>query len=205
MGYKSIVGLELDKGRMHTDYITVVSGLPRSGTSMLMKMLQAGGLVPIVDGIRSADEDNPGGYYEFEKVKKMAEDISWLASAQGKVIKVISQLLADLPSHYRYKVLLIHREMAEVLASQQIMIKRRGQRTDAADDAEIGAIFQRHIKQIRSWLAAQDHFEVLDVQYADILSNPHRESLRIAAYLGEGFDAEVMAGVVDSKLYRQRK
>mgnify|MGYP001182717015 CR=1 FL=1 len=142
---------------------------------------------------------------EFEKVKKMAEDISWLASAQGKVIKVISQLLADLPSHYRYKVLLIHREMAEVLASQQIMLKRRGQLTDAVDDAEIGAIFQRHIKQIRSWLAAQDHFEVLDVQYADILSNPHRESLRIAAYLGEGFDAEVMAGVVDSKLYRQRK
>ena len=167
------------------------------------------GATPQVDGkiIRLAmpelSEERRQEYVKL--VKKMAEDISWLASAQGKVIKVISQLLADLPSHYRYKVLLIHREMAEVLASQQIMLKRRGQLTDAVDDAEIGAIFQRHIKQIRSWLAAQDHFEVLDVRYADILSNPHRERLRIAAYLGEGFDAEVMAGVVDSKLYRQRK
>lgn len=189
---------------MHANYITVVSGLPRSGTSMLMKMLQAGGLEPVVDGIRTADEDNPGGYYEFEKVKKMTEDTSWLASAQGKVIKIISQLLADLPKQYHYKVLFIHREMVEVLASQQIMLKRRGQATDTVHDAEIGAIFQRHVQQVKVWLAAQDHCEVLEVHYADILGDPHRESLRIAAFLGEGFNAKVMAGVVDEKLYRQR-
>jgi hypothetical protein len=190
---------------MDADHITVVSGLPRSGTSMLMKMLEAGGLEPVVDGIRRADADNPGGYYEFEKVKKMGEDVSWLETAQGKVIKVISQLLEDLPTQYRYKVLFAHREMAEILASQQVMLERRGQATDAVSDDEIDAIFQRHLDEMQTWLATQDHLETLHVQYGGILADSQGESKRIADFLGVPIDQQAMAEVVDANLYRQRK
>ena len=107
---------------MARDEIVVVSGLPRSGTSMMMKMLEAGGLTPLTDGQREADEDNLGGYYEFEQVKKMAQDSGWLEEARGKVVKVISRLLYDLPKTYHYRVIFMQRHLDEVLASQQQML-----------------------------------------------------------------------------------
>lgn len=107
------------------EYITIVSGLPRSGTSMLMKMLAAGGLPPLTDGIREADADNPGGYYEFEKVKQLEKDTTWLESAKGKAVKVISQLLDQLPLHKSYKIVFALRQMDEILASQRAMLADR--------------------------------------------------------------------------------
>jgi hypothetical protein len=190
---------------MDVDYITVVSGLPRSGTSMLMKMLVAGGFEPVIDGIREADDDNPGGYYEFEKVKKMGEDTAWLDEAKGKVVKVISQLLTDLPDHHHYKIIFIHREMSEILASQQVMLQRRGQAADAVSDDEIGQLFRQHLGQVQRWMETQNHLSLLSMHYADILADPVTQSKQIAEFLAAPVDERAMAGIVDENLYRQRK
>ena len=190
---------------MTGEHITVVSGLPRSGTSMLMKMLDAAGLEPIIDGIRAADSDNPGGYYELEKVKKIGEDTSWLADARGKVVKVISQLLRDLPSQFHYKVLFAHREMAEILASQRVMLGRRGQPTDTVDDVKMAALFQSHLDDIKAWMDVQPHIEAIHLHYGEIIADPQGQSRHIAAFVDAGLDAERMARVVDDNLYRQRK
>src|SRR5687768_1736541 len=112
---------------MDRDVITVVSGLPRSGTSMMMKMLEAGGLEPVVDHVRKPDEDNPKGYYEFERVKALENDREWLPEAKGKFVKVISMLLRHLPADHRFKVIFMQRNMPEVLASQKKMLVRRGE------------------------------------------------------------------------------
>ena len=184
--------------------ITVVSGLPRSGTSMLMKMLAGGGIEPITDGERRADDDNPGGYYEFEKVKQLERDASWLRQAGGKSLKVISQLLDKLPTDRRYKVVFALRDMQEILASQRAMLKRRGRAEDVVNDGEIAAVFERHLAEVRDWIEDQDHMEVLYVDYAAVLADPLHQSRRIAEFLGGELDARQMAGVVDERLYRQR-
>ncbi len=184
--------------------ITVVSGLPRSGTSMLMKMLAAGGIEPITDGERLADDDNPGGYYEFEKVKQLERDASWLWQAGGKSLKVISQLLDKLPTDRRYKVVFALRDMQEILASQRAMLERRGRAEDGVNDGEIAAVFARHLAEVRDWIEDQDHMEVLYVDYAAVLADPLPQSRRIAEFLGGELDVRQMAGVVDERLYRQR-
>jgi len=187
------------------EYIAIVSGLPRSGTSMLMKMLDAGGLPPLTDGVRSADEDNPGGYYEFEQVKQLTTENQWLESAAGKAVKIISQLLADLPADKQYRIVFALRDMGEILASQRAMLQRRGQGADGVDDAEIAAVFGRHLNEVRAWLQTQEHMAVLYVDYADILRDPLAESGKIEAFLGRSLDVQRMAVVVDDNLYRQRK
>ncbi len=188
----------------HT-FITIVSGLPRSGTSMLMKMLDAGGLQPLTDGIREPDEDNPGGYYELEQVKQLATENHWIEAAQGRVVKVISQLLDTLPNDRRYKVVFALREMDEILASQRAMLKRRGQVPDVVSDTEIAAVFGRHLQEVREWLQVQSHIEVLFVDYGAMLRDPLAASNRVADFLALPLDFEKMAGVVDQGLYRQRK
>ena len=113
------------------EFITVVSGLPRSGTSMMMKMLEAGGIPPVTDELRTADEDNPKGYYEFERVKAMDQgDTSWVVGARGKVVKVISALLKHLPPGEQYRVVFVRRNMPEILASQRKMLIHRGEDPD---------------------------------------------------------------------------
>ncbi len=187
------------------EYIAIVSGLPRSGTSMLMKMLDAGGLPPLTDGVRSADEDNPGGYYEFEQVKQLTTENQWLESAAGKAVKIISQLLADLPADKQYRIVFALRDMGEILASQRAMLQRRGQGADGVDDAEIAAVFGRHLNEVRAWLQTQQHMAVLYVDYAEILRDPLAESGKIEAFLGRSLDVQRMTAVVDDNLYRQRK
>ena len=104
--------------------ITIVSGLPRSGTSMMMRMLEAGGMEVVTDNIRKANGDNPHGYFEFEKVKKIKEDSSWLDETFGKVFKMVSMLLYELPSDKNYKIIFMKRNMKEIMASQRIMLKK---------------------------------------------------------------------------------
>ena len=128
-----------------------------------------------------------------------------MPDSRGKVVKVISQLLGDLPTQFRYKVLFAHREMGEILASQRVMLERRGQSTDAVDDAKIAVLFQRHLDDIKVWMDEQQHIEVLHLHYGDILADPLVQSKRIAEFVDAGLDPERMAGVVDEKLYRQRK
>ena len=171
---------------------------------MLMKMLAAGGLPPLTDGIRTADADNPRGYYEFEKVKQLEKDTAWLESARGKAVKVISQLLGQLPLHKPYKVVFALRKMDEILASQRAMLERRGQLCDRDSDAAIAAAFSRHLRAVQQWLAEHEQMEVLYVNYAAVLRDPLATSHEIKTFLALSLDVWQMASVVDESLYRQR-
>ncbi|RMD50647.1 MAG: sulfotransferase family protein [Candidatus Thermofonsia bacterium] len=185
--------------------VYIVSGLPRSGTSMMMKMLEAGGIPPVTDAIREADPDNPKGYYEFERVKQMDKgDVAWLKEAQGKVVKVISALLKHLPADYQYKVVFMRRNMPEILASQRKMLTRRGENADAMDDEKMAALFEKHLTQIEAWLAEQPNFETLYVHYSDVLADPKAQVDRVAAFLGGNLNIQAMGEVVDPNLYRNR-
>jgi hypothetical protein len=189
---------------MKKESITIVSGLPRSGTSMMMKMLTAGGLEPLTDNIRVADEDNPKGYFEFERVKQIEHDKAWLEDAQGRVVKLISALLKHLPPSYSYKVIFMRRAMPEILASQRQMLIRRGERADTVPDDKMAAMFDKHVAQVESWLAAQPNIEVLYISYNEIIkdSRPHAE--RINSFLGGTLKVDEMVDVVDRALYRQQ-
>ncbi|MEM7583164.1 MAG: sulfotransferase [Acidobacteriota bacterium] len=185
--------------------IIVVSGLPRSGTSMAMKMLEAGGLTTVIDGIRTADEDNPKGYYEDERVKDLAqmEDKSWLAESKGKVIKVISYLLKELPAHHNYKVLFMRRHLQEVLASQTKMLARRGEISESSDERMI-EIYEDHLWKVNRLIKREPHIEALDVPYKQVLEDPAGQAQLIRDFLGLDLDVTKMAGVVDNSLYRNR-
>jgi hypothetical protein len=185
--------------------IVVVSGLPRSGTSMLMKMLDAGGLAVVTDGERTADEDNPRGYFEVERIKRLAQetDRAWLAEARGKAIKVISYLLRSLPAEYNYRVIFVRREIGEVLASQSKMLARRGQADDTPPE-KMRELFEKEVARARQLLEHEPQFETLEVEYAAVLARPLEEARRIAGFVGGGLDAEAMAAGVDPELYRNR-
>jgi hypothetical protein len=184
--------------------VIVVSGLPRSGTSMMMKMLEAGGLAVVNDGIREADSDNPKGYYEFERVKQLDKgDTDWVESAQGKVVKVISALLAHLPPGYEYQVLFMNRQMDEVLASQRKMLDRRGE-DSKIDDAQLAELLEKHVRKTKAWLSAQPSFSVLEVDYNAVLADPTPFVPEINHFLGGKLDETAMMAVVDPNLYRNR-
>ncbi|MBN1935680.1 MAG: sulfotransferase domain-containing protein [Anaerolineae bacterium] len=187
-----------------TQPITIVSGLPRSGTSMMMKMLQAGGMPILTDQVRQADEDNPKGYYELERVKQIQDDQAWLQAAQGQAVKVISALLPKLPSSYTYKVIFMHRVMQEILDSQRQMLVRRGEPTDKVSDEKLAAAFEKHLKSVHQWLVQQPNIDVLYVNYNSILKAPLQHAREIDAFLGLGLDTVQMAQAVDQSLYRQR-
>jgi hypothetical protein len=188
------------------EFITVVSGLPRSGTSMMMKMLEAGGIPPITDELRAADEDNPKGYYEFERVKQMDKgDVSWVPGAKGKVVKVISALLKYLPNDQPYRVVFVRRNMPEILASQRKMLIRRGEDPDKMDDEQMAMLFEKHVRQVEAWLAAQPNIRTLYVHYSDVLANPLPQIATINDFLGGTLDTNRMAEVVDPELYRNRQ
>lgn len=187
------------------EFITVVSGLPRSGTSMMMKMLEAGGVPPMTDELRAADEDNPKGYYEFERVKLMDQgDTSWVVGARGKVVKVISALLKHLPPGEHYRVVFVRRNMPEILASQRKMLIRRGEDPDKMDDAQMAALFEKHLKQVDEWLKAQPNFRVLYVHYSEVLADPRTRIATINDFLGGNLNVAAMAEMVDPALYRNR-
>lgn len=184
--------------------IVVVSGLPRSGTSMMMKMLEQGGLQVVTDSLRTADDDNPNGYYEFETVKQMPSgQTAWLDGAQGKVVKVISALLEYLPARYHYKVIFMERAIGEVLASQKKMLDNRQEET-AVSDAEMQEQFQKHVAAAKYWLARQPNLSVLYVDYNKMLAAPDPLCQTIADFLDMGLDVEKMRAVPSERLYRNR-
>ena len=185
--------------------IILVSGLPRSGTSMMMQMLEAGGIELVVDYIRKADEDNPKGYYEFEKIKQLEKDSSWMENAYGKAVKVISMLLYQLPIDKNYKIIFMKRKMDEVLASQNKMLKSRGQPADSVDDQVMTEKFNKHLRKIFNWLNKQKNIENIFISYNDVIANPMEQSKNINRFLGNMLKIEKMSNVVDNFLYRQRK
>ena len=190
---------------MAHDFVTLVSGLPRSGTSMMMKMLEAGGMPVLVDHVRTADEDNPEGYYEFERVKKIEHDTAWLEEARGRVVKMISALLKHLPPGYTYKIVFMRRKLEEVLASQREMLVRRGKPADATGDPKMAEFFTNHLRRVEAWLAEQPNMDVLYVSYNELMQDPEAHCARVARFLGLPLDAARMASVASRALYRQRR
>ena len=184
--------------------ILVVSGLPRSGTSMMMKMLAEGGLQVLTDELRRPDSDNPNGYFEFETVKQMSGgNVEWLAEAGGKVIKVISALLEYLPPNYSYKVIFLERDLQEILASQRKMLVNRHEEA-AIDDAEIAVQLQKHLSVVKPWLVRQPNMEVIYVNYNALIADPAPFCARIVTFLGLPLDKARMLAVPNQMLYRNR-
>jgi len=186
------------------DYVILVSGLPRTGTSMMMKAIHAGGIEPIVDNIRKADEDNPKGYYEFEPVKKTKEDASWLNDAPGKVVKMVYRLLYDLPAEFQYRVVFMRRDIKEVLASQNKMLERSGKSGGGISDEQMEALFAAELAKCEKWLAEQPNFSVLSVVHRDMINDAATQVQKINDFLDGGLDTEAMASTVDPALYRNR-
>ena len=187
-------------------FITIVSGLPRSGTSMMMKMVDAGGIPPLTDELRAADEDNPKGYYEFERVKQMDKgDTAWVPEARGKAVKVISALLKYLPTTEQYRVIFIRRNIDEILASQRKMLIHRGEDPDKQDDVQMKLLFEKHVRSVEEWLASRPNVRTLYVHYSDMLGTPRPQIERVNAFLGGKLDTARMAEVVDPSLYRNRQ
>jgi len=185
--------------------ITIVSGLPRSGTSMMMRMLEMGGIPPLIDNIRKADVDNPRGYYEFERVKKIKEDTEWLEDCKGKVVKMVSDLLFSLPTDRKYKVMFMRRNMSEMLASQKKMLDRLGNKGAGVSEDKMTELYEKHLKKIMDWLEKQDHIDVKYTWYHEILADPATQAVEINEFLNNVLDAEKMASAVDSSLYRNKK
>lgn len=186
--------------------VIVVSGLPRSGTSMAMQMLAAAGLDPVTDGVREPGVDNPKGYYEDERVKdlhKDTEDGLWLKGARGKAVKIISFLLKELPHTNNYKVIFMKRALPEVLASQRKMLQRRGE-TDETSDERMLELWQDHLWRVNYLLKHSDHMELLEIDYAEVVESPVEQARRIREFLDLPLDVEKMAAAVDAKLYRNR-
>lgn len=181
----------------------VVSGLPRSGTSMMMRMLEAGGLLPVTDGLRAADEDNPRGYYELERAKLIKHDRAWLEDCRGKAVKLITELLRDLPDDRPYKIVFMRRDLEEVLRSQKAMLARRGE-PNSMDDGEMRRILMVHVADIEGFLRDRPRTEVLYVSYNRVLADPRGQAARLSAFLGGALDVERLVAAVEPTLYRQR-
>ena len=186
--------------------IVVVSGLPRSGTSMMMRMLEAGGVVPLQDGVRAADDSNPKGYFEFEPVKGLDKDgdLSWLPAARGKAVKIISFLLTWLPEDHNYLVIFMQRHADEIIASQHAMLTARGEAVAENDAARSRELFRTHLAQVERFMAGRACFRVLPVHYHEVVAAPAAAAAQVAAFLGRPLDTAAMARSVERQLYRNR-
>jgi len=185
--------------------ITIVSGLPRSGTSLMMQMLAAGGMTILTDGERRADEDNPRGYYEWERAKLLPRQPNLIAEAEGKAVKVISQLILALPASYQYRVIFMERSMAEIVASQAEMIRRRGTAGPALGREQMISALRVHRNLVMNWIKAASNISLCVVPHHDLLSDPTSVSQTVQKFLGLPLDVAAMAAQVDPSLYHQRE
>jgi len=172
-----------------------------------MHMLDVGGVPALIDNIRTADEENPTGYFEFEPVKQLRKSASWLDRAYGKVVKVIYLLVYDLPTHHKYKVIFMRRELEEVIASQEVMLRRQGKKEEAGkfDEEQVARVFNRQIEQFDAWIRGRANFDLLYVNYNDVLYNSKSAVDDIERFLHGQLDKEAMMQVVDRSLHRQKR
>ncbi len=184
--------------------ITIVSGLPRSGTSMMMQILESGGMKVVTDNIRKANEDNPHGYYEYERVKAIKEDTGWLKETRGRAFKMVSQLLYDLPSDENYKVIFMKRKMNEILASQSKMLERMGSSKDSTSDEKMGEFFDKHLSKLIDWIENRSFIDVLYIDYNNLLINPNEHIKTLNRFLNYKLNEEKSVKVIDKSLYRNR-
>ena len=184
--------------------ITIVSGLPRSGTSLMMQMLAAGGMLILSDGERQADVDNPRGYLEWERIKQLPKDPACIAEAEGKVVKVISRLLLSLPEGYEYRVIFMQRPLKEVLASQEVMLRNRGTAKAGAGNEAIATAFESHLREVNAWLESKPNIKTLRVPYHEVPSDAQAIAHKVTQFVGIGLNVEAMTRQVDATLYRNR-
>ncbi|REJ87063.1 MAG: sulfotransferase family protein, partial [Planctomycetota bacterium] len=175
--------------------IVVVSGLPRSGTSLMMQMLEAGGLPVLTDNKRKADVHNPRGYYEYEKVKRLTTDNTWLPEAEGMAVKVVSLLLYELPDDLDYRVIFMRRRLAEVLRSQRRMLS--AQARGGPDDDAMRQHFERHLRELRKWAVEKSNIHWFDVNFHEVIATPASIAQNISKFLGRQLDEQAMAASVD--------
>jgi hypothetical protein len=187
-----------------SDFTTIVSGLPRSGTSLMMRMLEAGGIPALTDRLRAADPDNPRGYYEFEPVKRTKHDASWLAGARGRAAKMVHLLLYDLPpAGGPYRIIFMRRRLTEVIASQTAMLQRTGKQGSSLPAERLMQIYDEQVRKVLAWLRSQPAFRVLEVDYNALLAAPEPGLAAIAEFLDLP-DTTPMRAVIEPSLYRQR-
>jgi thioredoxin len=186
-----------------SSYITIVSGLPRSGTALMMRMLNVGGIAALCDEHRTPDADNPNGYYEFESVKSIQDYGDWIDRAVGHSVKIVYNLLEHLPKDREYRVIFMRRQIDEIIQSQRAMLLRNGIKTEIPDE-EIKELFERVLRQFYSWLPSQTHLKLINVSYNELLSRPASTIAQINRHLGYNLDTEAMAQVIDHSLYRNR-
>ncbi len=186
-------------------FIPIVSGLPRSGTSLMMNMLAAGGLDVMTDQLRVADDDNPFGYFELEEVKQLIKgEHAWLAKSNGRVIKVISTLLPYLPDGYSYRIIFMRRAIEEVLASQRKMLINRGENPDKVSDVQMADVFKMDLQRSERWINSQAHVTRLDIHYKQLIGQPRPLVSEINRFLGGELNEDKMLGAIDPSLYRHR-
>ena len=183
--------------------ITIVSGLPRSGTSLMMQMLQAGGMTVLCDEKRPADEHNPRGYLELQKVRSLEKDNSWMPDAEGKVVKVVSLLLYHLPAGFEYRVIFMRRDLDEILRSQERMLEGLNQPGGPMRET-MKQHFTKHLDSLAEWVTRQPHVKIIDCPYADLVVSPASTARTVVDFLGVDLDIEKMIETVDPALYRQR-
>lgn len=181
------------------NYITVVSGMPRSGTSLMMQMLNAGGVPALTDDRRAPDVHNPLGYFEYEAVKSLARDASWMGWARGKAVKIIYRLLRYLPPEFEYRVIFMERELGEVVASQRDMLRARGDAAADQDTERMLVAFAAEMDEARAWLAAQSNIRTLFSPYGEIVANPEQWAGELSRFL-DGLNVVAMAASVDARL-----
>ena len=184
--------------------ITVVSGLPRSGTSLMMQMLVAGGIPALTDGLRVADANNPKGYFEWEAAKALKQNAQSIAAAEGKVVKVISALLPYLPGPFEYRIIFMMRPLEEVIASQNKMLQRLGKEVPPTPRATVMAAFEKHLRETEAWLSRQTNMTVLRIEHSAVIADARVEVAKVVEFLGRPLDVEKMAHQVEDSLYRER-
>jgi hypothetical protein len=184
--------------------ITIVSGLPRSGTSLMMQMLAAGGMPVLSDGERQADTDNPRGYLEWERIKQLPKEPACIAEAEGKVVKVISRLLLSLPEGHEYCVIFMQRPLPEVLASQEVMLRNRRTAKAGAGNAAMATMFEKELRAVHAWLDSKAYVKTLRVPYHEVLRDAEAIAKQLKQFLGISLDIEEMTRQVDATLYRNR-
>jgi tetratricopeptide (TPR) repeat protein len=186
--------------------LVVVTGLPRSGTSMIMQMLAAGGMGVLSDGLRAADEDNPRGYLEFEPVKKLLTDAKWLCEAQGKAVKIIAPLLGALPAGLACRVILSERDLDEVLDSQERMLARRGQGPAGTPERRrmLRDEYARTLGRVKAMLAGRAGTQVLVIEHGDAIRDRLGTAGKVNDFLDGGLDVAKMAAAIEPGLHRNR-
>lgn len=184
--------------------IVVVSGLPRSGTSLMMQMLEAGGIPPLSDGLRDADDSNPRGYYEYAPVKSLRTNSAWLVSARGRAVKIILQLLPYLAEEHRYWIIEMQRPVTEVIASQRTMLSKTNKAGALLSDTVLAQAYERQIIQVHDWLDQRREIHRLELSHGETISDPQAAADRVADFLGIDMKRDVMAAIVDPNLHRSR-